>query len=82
MAVRELVDLEQQYGARNYEPLDVVLERGDGAWVWDIYGRRYLDCLAGYSAVSQGHCHPHILAAAIDQAQRLTMTSRAFRNRS
>ena len=80
MAVRELVDLEQQYGARNYEPLDVVLERGDGAWVWDIYGRRYLDCLAGYSAVSQGHCHPHILAAAIDQAQRLTMTSRAFRN--
>ncbi|MBI3047643.1 MAG: ornithine--oxo-acid transaminase [Acidobacteria bacterium] len=80
MVVREFVDLEEQYGARNYEPLDVVLERGEGAWVWDIYGRRYLDCLAGYSAVSQGHCHPRILDAAIAQARRLTMTSRAFRN--
>lgn len=80
MVVRDFVDLEEQYGARNYEPLDVVLERGEGPWVWDIYGRRYLDCLAGYSAVSQGHCHPRILEAAIEQARRLTMTSRAFRN--
>jgi ornithine--oxo-acid transaminase len=64
----------------NYKPLDVVLTRGEGVYVWDVDGRRYLDCLAAYSAVNQGHCHPRILQAMIDQASRLTLTSRAFRN--
>jgi ornithine--oxo-acid transaminase len=72
--------LERQYGARNYKPFDVVLTRGRGVWVWDIDGRRYLDCLAAYSAVNQGHCHPRILAALTEQASRLTITSRAFMN--
>ena len=72
--------LEAQYGATNYKPLDVVLSRGQGVWVWDVDGNKYLDCLSAYSAVNQGHCHPRILAAMIDQAQRLTLTSRAFRN--
>ncbi len=76
----EFVALEGLYGATNYKPLDVVLTRGAGVWVWDVEGRRYLDCLSAYSAVNQGHCHPRILAAMIDQAQRLTLTSRAFRN--
>jgi len=80
MITEDFIDLEEQYGAHNYQPLDVVLERGEGVWVWDVYGRRYLDCLAGYSAVNQGHCHPRILGACITQARRLTMTSRAFRN--
>jgi ornithine--oxo-acid transaminase len=71
---------EAEYGAKNYKPLDVVLTRGQGAYVWDIEGRRYLDCLSAYSAVNQGHCHPKILAAMTEQAQRLTLTSRAFRN--
>jgi ornithine--oxo-acid transaminase len=74
------IGLEERFGAHNYRPLDVVLERGEGVWVWDVEGRRYLDCLAGYSALNQGHCHPHILYACIDQARRLTLTSRAFRN--
>ena len=60
--------LEHQYGARNYKPFDVVVTRGRGVWVWDIDGRRYLDCLAAYSAVNQGHCHPRILAALTEQA--------------
>ena len=64
----------------NYKPLDVVLTRGEGVYVWDVDGRRYLDCLSAYSAVNQGHCHPRILQAMIDQASRLTLTSRAFRN--
>ena len=72
--------LEAEYGARNYKPLDVVLTRGEGVHVWDVDGRRYLDCLSAYSAVNQGHCHPRILKAMADQAQRLTLTSRAFRN--
>ena len=76
----DFLALEAQYGARNYKPLDVVLTRGQGVWVWDVDGRRYLDCLAAYSAVNQGHCHPRILAAMTAQAQRLTLTSRAFRN--
>jgi ornithine--oxo-acid transaminase len=76
----EYVALEAQYGATNYKPLDVVLQRGQGVWVWDVEGRRYLDCLSAYSAVNQGHCHPRILAAMIEQAQKLTLTSRAFRN--
>jgi len=76
----ELIALEQQYGAHNYHPLNVVVERAQGAWVTDVEGRRYLDLLAGYSALNQGHCHPAILAAMMEQAQRVTLTSRAFRN--
>jgi ornithine--oxo-acid transaminase len=72
--------LEHQYGARNYKPFDVVLSRALGVWVWDIDGRRYLDCLSAYSAVNQGHCHPRILAALTEQASRLTITSRVFMN--
>jgi ornithine--oxo-acid transaminase len=72
--------LERAYGARNYQPFDVVLTRGLGVWVWDVDGRRYLDCLSAYSAVNQGHCHPRILAALTEQAARLTITSRAFMN--
>jgi ornithine--oxo-acid transaminase len=72
--------LEALYGATNYKPLNVVLQRGEGVWVWDVEGRRYLDCLSAYSAVNQGHCHPRILAAMIEQARKLTLTSRAFRN--
>jgi 4-aminobutyrate aminotransferase-like enzyme len=72
--------LEREYGARNYKPFDVVLSRGLGVWVWDIAGRRYLDCLSAYSAVNQGHCHPRILAALAEQASRLAITSRAFMN--
>ena len=72
--------LEAEYGARNYKPLDVVLTRGEGVYVWDVDGRRYLDGLSAYSAVNQGHCHPRILAAMLQQAGRLTLTSRAFRN--
>lgn len=75
-----LIDLETRLGAQNYKPLDVVLAKGEGVWVTDLEGRRYLDCLAAYSAVNQGHCHPKILAALIEQAQKLTLTSRAFRN--
>ena len=79
-SIADLIAAESLYGARNYKPLDVVLTRGEGAYVWDVEGRRYLDCLSAYSAVNQGHCHPKILAAMIEQAQRLTLTSRAFRN--
>ncbi len=74
------IRLEKQYGAHNYKPLDVVLTRGEGVWVWDVDGNRYLDCLSAYSAVNQGHCHPRILETLRTQAQRLTLTSRAFRN--
>jgi ornithine--oxo-acid transaminase len=77
---QELIAAEARWGAKNYKPLDVVLTRGQGVWVWDVAGRRYLDCLSAYSAVNQGHCHPKILAAMVEQAQRLTLTSRAFRN--
>jgi ornithine--oxo-acid transaminase len=76
----DFIELEQQYGARNYAPLDVVLSRGEGVWVYDVEGRRYLDCLSAYSALNQGHCHPRILQAMNAQAQRLTITSRAFYN--
>ena len=72
--------LEALYGATNYKPMDVVLTRGQGVHVWDVDGRRYIDCLSAYSAVNQGHCHPRILAAMIEQASRLTLTSRAFHN--
>jgi len=74
------IETEARYGAKNYKPLDVVLTRGEGTYVWDVDGNRYLDCLSAYSAVNQGHCHPKILAAMTEQAQRLTLTSRAFRN--
>jgi len=74
------IDMESTYGAHNYKPLDVVLNRGQGVWVWDVDGNKYLDCLSAYSAVNQGHCHPKIMAAMVDQAKRLTLTSRAFRN--
>jgi ornithine--oxo-acid transaminase len=77
---RSYIELEERYGAHNYHPLDVVIERGEGVWVYDVEGRRYLDCLAAYSAVNQGHCHPRILAAMVAQAKRVTLTSRAFRN--
>jgi len=73
------ISLETQYGARNYQPLDVVLRRGQGVWVEDVDGNRYLDCLSAYSAINQGHCHPRILQTMIEQAQKLTLTSRAFR---
>lgn len=76
----DLIATELRLGAHNYQPLDVVLARGEGVYVYDVDGRRYLDCLSAYSAVNQGHCHPKILAAMVDQAQRLTLTSRAFRN--
>jgi ornithine--oxo-acid transaminase len=75
-----LIETEYRLGAHNYKPLDVVLSRGEGVYVWDIDGNRYLDCLSAYSAVNQGHCHPKILAAMVEQAQKLTLTSRAFRN--
>jgi ornithine--oxo-acid transaminase len=74
------IDLEDRFGAHNYHPLDIVLARGEGCWVWDIEGRRYLDCLAAYSAVNQGHNHPRLVKALVDQAQQLSLTSRAFRN--
>ncbi|MCL6707423.1 ornithine--oxo-acid transaminase [Pseudomonas sp. R2.Fl] len=76
----ELIATEQRLGAHNYKPLDVILSRGQGVHVWDSDGKRYLDCLSAYSAVNQGHCHPKILAAMTEQAAKLTLTSRAFRN--
>ena len=80
MESTEYINLEETYGAHNYRPLDVVLARGQGIWVWDVEGTRYLDCLSAYSAVNQGHCHPRIQAALFEQAGKLTLTSRAFRN--
>jgi ornithine--oxo-acid transaminase len=80
METSEYINLENEYGASNYKPLDVVLTKGEGIWVWDVDGNKYMDCLAAYSAVNQGHCHPKILEAMIDQAKKLTLTSRAFRN--
>src|SRR5271165_5708899 len=77
---KEYIELEEKYGANNYHPLDVVIERAEGVWLYDVEGNRYLDCLASYSAVNQGHCHPKILKALVDQAHKVTLTSRAFRN--
>jgi len=76
----EFIQLEEKYGAHNYHPLDVVIERAQGCWVYDVDGKKYLDCLAAYSAVNQGHCHPAILQAMLEQAHKVTLTSRAFRN--
>lgn len=80
METEEYIALGNTYNARNYEPLDVVLERGEGVWVWDVEGKRYLDCLSSYSALNQGHAHPRIRRAMVQQAAKLTLTGRAFRN--
>ncbi len=79
-SAQDFIALEERYGAHNYHPLDVVLTKGQGVWVWDVEGRKYMDCLAAYSAVNQGHNHPRIVAAMVEQAQRIALTSRAFRN--
>lgn len=80
MKQNEFIQIEDELGAHNYHPLDVVLTRGKGIWVWDIDGNKYMDCLSAYSAVNQGHCHPKIYEALVEQAKHLTLTSRAFRN--
>ena len=80
MDAQHFINLENKFGAHNYKPLDVVLNRGEGIWVWDVEGNKYLDFLSAYSAVNQGHCHPKILQTMIEQAQKLCLTSRAFRN--
>lgn len=80
METEDYIALGNTYNARNYEPLDVVLERGEGVWVWDVEGKRYLDCLSSYSALNQGHAHPRIRRAMVQQAAKLTLTGRAFRN--
>ena len=74
------IELEERYGAHNYHPLDVVIAKAEGAWVWDVEGKRYMDFLAAYSAVNQGHCHPRLVKVMREQAERVTLTSRAFRN--
>ena len=80
MNSQEYIALEEKYGAHNYHPLDVVLTKGEGVWVYDVDGNKYLDCLSAYSALNQGHVHPKILKAMLEQAEKLTLTSRAFRN--
>ena len=80
MNAQDYIEIEEKYGANNYLPLDVVIARGEGVWVYDVEGRKYLDCLSAYSALNQGHVHPKILAAMVSQAGKITLTSRAFRN--
>jgi ornithine--oxo-acid transaminase len=80
MNTQDFIEIEEQYGAHNYHPLDVVIEKAEGVWVYDVEGRKYLDCLSAYSAVNQGHVHPEILNALLEQAKKVTLTSRAFRN--
>ncbi len=80
MKTHDYIELEDQYGAHNYHPLDVVIDRAEGIWVWDVEGNKFMDLLASYSAVNQGHCHPRIVDALVEQSRRLTLTSRAFRN--
>jgi len=80
MKTQEYIQLEEQYGAHNYHPLDVVIDKAEGVWVYDVDGVKYLDCLSAYSAVNQGHVHPKILEALIEQSKKVTLTSRAFRN--
>ena len=80
MKTQEYIELENEYGAHNYHPLDVVITKAKGPWVTDVEGNKYLDCLSAYSAVNQGHCHPHIVKAMINQAKQVALTSRAFRN--
>jgi ornithine--oxo-acid transaminase len=80
METKDFIALEEQYGAHNYHPLDVVIEKAEGVWVYDVDGKKYLDCLSAYSAVNQGHVHPEILNALMEQVKKVTLTSRAFRN--
>jgi ornithine--oxo-acid transaminase len=80
LASQQAMDLENKYGAHNYHPLPVVLSRGEGVYVWDVEGKKYYDFLSAYSAVNQGHCHPKIVNAMVNQAQTLSLTSRAFYN--
>ena len=80
LSASELMELENKYGAHNYHPLPVVLDRGEGVYVWDVDGKKYFDFLSAYSAVNQGHCHPKIINTLVQQAQKLTLTSRAFYN--
>ncbi len=80
MTTKDFIALEEKYGAHNYHPLDVVIEKAKGIWVYDVEGNKYMDCLAAYSAVNQGHCHPRIVNALKEQAEKVTLTSRAFRN--
>jgi len=80
MKADELISLEDRFGANNYNPLDVILSKGEGIWVWDVEGKKYMDCLSAYSAVNQGHCHPKIHQVLVEQSKKLTLTSRAFRN--
>jgi len=80
MKTKDYIQLAEQYGANNYHPLDVVIAKAEGFWVYDVEGKKYLDCLSAYSAVNQGHVHPKILDALIEQAKKVTLTSRAFRN--
>ena len=80
MKTQEYIAIEEQYGAHNYHPLDIVIERAEGVWVWDVEGKKYLDFLSAYSAVNQGHCHPRLVKALVEQARQVTLTSRAFRN--
>ena len=80
MQTSDFIEIEEKYGAHNYHPLDVVIQKAEGVWVYDVDGKKYLDCLAAYSAVNQGHCHPRIVNALKDQADKVTLTSRAFRN--
>ena len=80
MNSKDFIAIEEEYGAHNYHPLDVVIDRAEGVWVYDVDGKKYLDCLSAYSAVNQGHVHPQILNALLEQAKKVTLTSRAFRN--
>jgi ornithine--oxo-acid transaminase len=80
MTSQDYIKLEEKYGAHNYHPIDVVIDRGEGVWIWDVEGKKYLDFLSAYSAVNQGHCHPKIISALTEQAKKLTLTSRAFYN--
>jgi ornithine--oxo-acid transaminase len=80
MQATSYINLEKQYGANNYNPLDVILVKGKGIWVWDVEGKKYMNCLSAYSAVNQGHCHPKIHQVLVEQSKKLTLTSRAFRN--
>ena len=82
MTSEKLMHLEEKYGAHNYHPLPVVLAKGEGPLVWDVEGKQYYDFLSAYSAVNQGHCHPRIIKALVDQASKMTLTSRAFYNDS
>ena len=80
MTSEDYISMEEKYGAQNYHPLDIVISKAHGVWVEDVDNKKYLDCLSAYSAVNQGHCHPRILNALTKQAQKVTLTSRAFRN--